>query len=147
MIQNNILRASSNDHPDILSIWYRSVKATHLFLTELDIQTLYHGLKTQWLSSVELWVIEHHQRIVGFIGFDEHKIEMLFVDEPYQGQGFGRQLIDFAKTRYDPLFLDVNEQNPAGFAFYQKQGFTLIGRSATDAQGNPFPLMHMQYIQ
>ena len=40
--------------------------------------------------------------------------------------------------------LDVNEQNPQALAFYQRMGFQVVGRSAVDGQGNPFPLLHMK---
>ena len=42
--------------------------------------------------------------------------------------------------------LDVNEQNPQAYCFYQKQGFKKYSRSELDGQGNPFPVLHLRYI-
>ena len=39
--------------------------------------------------------------------------------------------------------VDVNEQNPQALAFYKRQGFRIVGRSAQDGQGMPYPLLHM----
>lgn len=30
-------------------------------------------------------------------------------------------------------------------AFYKQQGFRVVGRSALDGQGNPYPLLHMEW--
>lgn len=134
-----------SEQPIILELWLRSVTATHDFLTADDCRQLYQQLRDQWLDAVEIWVLEDSAQIVGFIGFDENRIEMLFIDPSFFGKGYGRQLIDFAKQRATELFLDVNEQNPNALAFYLKQGFEIIGRSETDSQGNPFPLLHLVY--
>ncbi|RKS85110.1 putative acetyltransferase [Orbus hercynius] len=142
-----IRQALKSDHPDLLALWSRSVTVTHDFLTAQDIAHLYQGLQDQWLDAVQLWVLETSERIVGFIGFDDNKVEMLFIDDGYQGKGYGTQLIDFAKQRSGLLRLDVNEQNPQALAFYQQQGFTIEGYSETDFQGNPFPLLHLLYRQ
>lgn len=40
--------------------------------------------------------------------------------------------------------VDVNEQNPDDIGFYKRLGFSLVGRSPLDGQGNPFPLIHME---
>lgn len=37
--------------------------------------------------------------------------------------------------------MTVNEQNPAVLGFYKHMGFTLTGRSETDEQGNPYPIL------
>ncbi|WP_353736292.1 hypothetical protein [Shewanella sp.] len=43
--------------------------------------------------------------------------------------------------------VDVNEQNPQALGFYEHVGFKLVGRSPTDSQGKPFPLLHMALVQ
>lgn len=133
------------EHTILLQLWARSVRASHNFLTAEDIAKLYQQLEAEWLDAVEIWVLEDDKKIVGFIGFDDNRVEMLFIDQPYFGQGYGQQLINFAKQRASEIFLDVNEQNPPALAFYQKQGFVIIGRSELDSQGNPFPLLHLAY--
>lgn len=40
--------------------------------------------------------------------------------------------------------MDVNEQNAQARGFYEHEGFEVIGRSETDEQGEPFPILHMR---
>jgi putative acetyltransferase len=40
--------------------------------------------------------------------------------------------------------LDVNEQNEQAVGFYRRLGFEVVGRSAEDGLGQPFPLLHMK---
>ncbi|WP_392562923.1 GNAT family N-acetyltransferase [Orbus sturtevantii] len=145
MLQNKIRQAVQGDHPILLALWQHSVKATHSFLTEQDIEKLYQGLKNEWLAQVELWVLLAQDEIVGFIGLNDNNVEMLFIDDKHQGNGYGKQLLNFVKQRYLQIYLDVNEQNPHALRFYQKQGFEIVGRSELDGQGNPFPLLHLAY--
>lgn len=37
----------------------------------------------------------------------------------------------------------MNEQNPVATAFYQRMGFRTFRRDVLDAQGLPFPILHM----
>jgi putative acetyltransferase len=43
--------------------------------------------------------------------------------------------------------VDVNEQNHQAFGFYQRFGFAVTGRSDTDGQGKPYPLLHLGLSQ
>lgn len=80
---------------------------------------------------------------LGFMGIQNKHIEMLFIDEPYHRLGLGKILIQHALRR-GATSVDVNEQNPNAYAFYTRMGFTLHGRSPLDAQGNPFPILHLR---
>ena len=69
---------------------------------------------------------------------------MLFVHPAWRGQGIGRRLLTHAVTALGATMLDVNEQNPQAVGFYRRMGFEVVGRSALDDFGKPFPLLHMQ---
>lgn len=128
----------------LTALWEASVRATHRFLQEADIE----GLKpyvTEGLASVShLYVAFHADEPAAFIGIEDKKIEMLFVSPRYFRMGIGKQLVDTAISRYRAIFVDVNEQNPAAKAFYENLGFVEFGRTETDAQGNPFPIIEMR---
>lgn len=133
-----------DDHPRLLEIWERSVRATHDFLTEADIAALLPQVRDVYLDAVEIWVHEDADGVAnGFIGLAGAQVEMLFLDPDRRGQGIGTRLLDHARRLRGALTVDVNEQNPAAHGFYRRYGFVDTGRSETDGQGRPFPLIHM----
>lgn len=132
----------------LAEIWKDSVASTHHFLTQEDKDKLY-PLVLEALTNVPFLLTAHKEdkEILGFMGIEEHKIEMLFIHPSAQKQGLGRLFIEHAKNAYRTEFVDVNEQNPDAFAFYQKMGFEQFDRSEYDGLGNHFPLLHLKLKQ
>lgn len=132
------------DYPQLLDIWLRAVRATHHFLQPSDIDALLPQLRDAYFPAVELWVaVDTDDQPLGFIGFNENHVEMLFVDPAHHRQGIGRALLDFGRQSRSAMSVDVKEQNPQATAFYQRYGFVQTGRSPLDGEGRPFPLLHM----
>ncbi|MNV85660.1 putative N-acetyltransferase YjaB [compost metagenome] len=102
-------------------------------------------VQNQYLDAVMLICCKDaHQRITGFAGVAAGKVEMLFIDPAYRGQGIGKQLLRYAIEHLNADKLDVNEQNDQAVGFYFKLGFEVIGRSEHDGMGQPFPLLHLR---
>lgn len=142
-----IVRRERNLLETLMLIWEDSVRHTHDFLRESDIKAL-RPLVYQNLESIpELWAIKaEDSSYKGFMGIDGIKLEMLFVASSERGQGFGSKLLRHAVSGLGVTEVDVNEQNPQAYCFYQKQGFKKYLRSELDGQGNPFPVLHLRYI-
>lgn len=140
-----IIRQPTNaDHPQLLNIWLRSVRATHHFLQESDIEALLPQLRDIYLPAVELWVtVDAEDCPLGFIGLNENHVEMLFIEPDLRGKGIGRALLDHACSLRSQMSVDVNEQNPEAVGFYLHYGFVQTGRSPLDGEGRPFPLLHL----
>jgi len=139
-----IRQATNADHPLLLNIWQRSVRATHHFLQESDIQELLPQLRDNYLPAVELWVaVDTEDSPLGFIGLNENHVEMLFIEPDLRGKGIGRALLDYARSSRQQMSVDVNEQNPEAVGFYLHYGFVQTGRSPLDGEGRPFPLLHL----
>ncbi|MDQ2622586.1 MAG: acetyltransferase [Actinomycetota bacterium] len=135
---------SSSDFPRLTSIWFEAVSATHDFLSPEEIEGYRRRMASEFLPAVELWVgVDEDDGPVGFIGLGGSHVEMLFVDVDHHGGGVGTALIEFAAERHPGLTVDVNEQNPSAVAFYESCGFVRTGRSPVDADGRPFPLIHL----
>ena len=128
----------------LLNIWELSVRHTHLFLSEQDIDAL-RPLVLQGLEHINhlLTFIDEHDQSLGFIGVQDNKIEMLFVEPAVMGKGVGKALVAYVMQELDVHLVDVNEQNPQALGFYEHMGFQVFERSALDEQGNPFPILHM----
>ena len=130
----------------LVAIWESSVRATHHFLQESDIAALRPLLLNAYLPNLNVVIARDETGAIhGFLGVDENRIEMLFVDDASRGKGVGSLLLRYAIYHFGANEVDVNEQNPQGVGFYQHRGFVQIGRSELDGQGNPFPLLHMRY--
>ncbi|MDD2090335.1 acetyltransferase [Pseudomonas guariconensis] len=139
-----IRQATNADHPHLLNIWLRSVRATHHFLQESDIEELLPQLRDIYLPAVELWVaVDAEDCPLGFVGLSENHVEMLFIEPGLRGKGIGRTLLDHARRSRSQMSVDVNEQNPDAVGFYLHYGFIQTGRSPLDGEGRPFPLLHL----
>jgi len=137
----------AEDREPLLALWERSVRATHHFLGNSDVVAL-RPLVAEELASdaVDWWVlVSATEVLIGFLGFASDTIEALFIDPDHHGQGGGRFLVAHAQDLgAGALAVDVNEQNEAALRFYEALGFSVAGRSPTDAAGRPFPILHMK---
>lgn len=139
-----IRQATNTDHPQLLDLWLRAVRATHHFLQEADIEALFAQMRDSYLPAVELWMAEDAVNgPLGFIGLNESHVEMLFIEPNRRGEGIGRALLDHARSSRGQISVDVNEQNPKAVGFYLHYGFIQTGRSPLDGEGRPFPLLHL----
>jgi len=142
------IRPSRADDLDTLvALWERSVRATHDFLSEADIDEL-RPLVGEALSdeALELWVLAETTDVaIGFMALADQDIAALFLEPAYRGRGGGRRLVAHAQAlRGGDLTVDVNEQNPAARGFYEALGFVVVGRSPLDDDGRPFPVLHLR---
>ncbi|WP_435653414.1 GNAT family N-acetyltransferase [Enterobacter cancerogenus] len=134
------------DYPSLLKVWESSIRATHDFLEEQDIQALRPLILHTYLPGLTITLARrsYDHSIVGFTGVSKNRIEMLFVDADQRGKGIGKLLLLQATHEQGADELDVNEQNLLAITFYKKHGFETVGRSEVDGQGMPYPLLHMK---
>ncbi|MBW8682872.1 GNAT family N-acetyltransferase [Chitinophaga rhizophila] len=138
-------RVSNTEYHQIIDVWERSVRATHHFLTEDDIAHYKPLILHTYLDAVELRCVRNAEgNIIGFLGVAADNVEMLFIDPAYSRQGIGRQLLLYAIQQLKVTKVDVNEQNEQAAGFYRHCGFEVIGRSALDPSGKPYPILHLQ---
>lgn len=138
--------ATEQDYDELLRVWEASVRSSHHFLTEDDIQFYKPLIRNEYFPAVTLYIIrdERSKHIAAFMGLSDELIEMLFVDPSQQGKGYGKLLIEYAIREKNIRKVDVNEQNKQALNFYLNRGFEIISRDATDGQGKPYPILHMQ---
>jgi putative acetyltransferase len=139
----HIRKSIPADAPVLTEIWRASVRATHDFLSPDDFKELEKLVGEQYLPNVEVDVIENDGKPVGFMGMTDNNIDSLFISPDQRGKGIGKHMIAHAKRR-GALTVDVNEQNTQGVGFYRHLGFVETGRSETDDQGRPYPLLHLK---
>lgn len=77
MIIENVL---PKDYAEMLSVWENSVRATHDFISDEDIEFFKPIIMEHAFPSVTLRCIKNNNgAILGFIGVLNQKIEMLFI--------------------------------------------------------------------
>ncbi|MEE3439737.1 MULTISPECIES: GNAT family N-acetyltransferase [Ruminococcus] len=129
----------------LLNIWEQSVKATHTFLTDEEIKKI-KGYVPMAISGVKHLIVAEDDigEIVGFIGVESRKIEMLFISPLCRGKGIGKSLVKFGVENYNVNEVTVNQQNPQAVGFYEHLGFKTYKRTELDEEGNPYPLLYMK---
>ncbi|MGZ3601805.1 MAG: acetyltransferase [Ktedonobacterales bacterium] len=144
-LQEGVSVVVSDDFARVVEVWEASVRATHEFVTEADVEVI-RPLVRDGLPLVPhlLCVRDRAGQVAGFIGVENGNVEMLFVDPSWRGRGIGHRLLTYVVTTLGATDVDVNEQNPQAIGFYLRMGFEVVGRSAVDSIGKPYPLLHMR---
>ena len=133
------------EYPQVVEVWEASVRATHHFLNDEDIQYFKPLILNTYLDAVNLRAYRNHEKeIIAFLGVDQSNLEMLFVHPDYRGQGIGTLLLQYAIKDLKIDKVDVNEQNEQAVGFYEHYQFKTQSRSELDATGKPYPILHMQ---
>ncbi|MBD3880977.1 GNAT family N-acetyltransferase [Phormidium tenue FACHB-886] len=146
-LQEGVYPVSLEDFPQIVEVWEASVRATHWFLAEADIQFFKPLVQAALPHVIKLACVRDEQnQVAGFVGVVADKVEMLFIHPRWRGQGAGQQLLKYAVKMLGATKVDVNEQNEQAVGFYLRMGFEVEGRSDLDSLGKPFPLLHMRYL-
>lgn len=129
----------------LTNVWESSVKTTHLFLSDNEIENIKQYVPQAFESVAHLFIMENDNNIpIAFMGVEDGKLEMLFIKAEERGKGLGKQLLQYGIENYDVKELTVNEQNPQAKEFYKHMGFNVYRRSELDEQGNPYPILYMK---
>lgn len=142
-----IEKASSNDYKKLIEIWESSVRATHNFITEKEIQFYKPLILDEYFKSVSLFCYKDEKgEINGFMGIADKKLEMLFIEPEQRNKGIGKKLLNFAITQLGVNKVDVNEENRQAVGFYLHIGFQVVDRSELDASGKNHPILLMELM-
>ena len=130
----------------LLEIWEQSVRATHLFLSDAEVNAI-RAYVPQALKSVEHLIVAETEKPIGFMGIQNRRLEMLFLAPEERGKGLGKQLLQHGIETYGIVELIVNEQNPQAVGFYEHMGFETYKRTELDEESNPHPLLYMKRVR
>ena len=129
----------------LLEVWEKSVRATHLFLSDNEVKSIKEYVP-QALSNIAHLVISKNSSGVpiAFMGIEDETLEMLFIAPEERGKGLGKHLLQFGIENHAVKRLAVNEQNPQAKGFYEHIGFQVWKRTDCVEQGKPYPLIYMK---
>ena len=129
----------------LLEVWEDSVRATHLFLSNEEIENIKKYVPQALKGVSHLIIIENEENLpIAFMGIEATRLEMLFIKNSERGKGLGKQLLKYGIENYNVNELTVNEQNPNAKRFYEYLGFKVYKRNERDEQGNPYPILYMR---
>ena len=103
---------------------------TKAFGKSLGFDLIYSDLKLNPYANY--LVLEINRKVRGYIGlwitYELAEVINFYVDKEYQGQGFGKMLLEFAiklctMSKVQSISLEVRENNDKAIALYQKYGF------------------------
>lgn len=98
----------------LVAIWESSVRATHHFLQESDIAALRPLLLNAYLPNLKVMIARDEAGVIhGFLGVDENRIEMLFVDDAEPGKGVGKLLLIYAIAHFGANEVECKRAKPA----------------------------------
>lgn len=128
----------------LLEVWKSSVRATHLFLSDGEIDSIKEYVPQALKGVAHLLIAEDDAgHPAAFMGIENGTLEMLFIAPEERGKGLGKRLLLHGIENYGVERLAVNEQNPQARGFYEHMGFQIYKMTDHDEQGNPYPLLYM----
>lgn len=136
-----IRKLNEADIDKVMDIWMKSTIKAHDFISKEYWQNNYNTVKEVYIPMSETFVYKDVQGIKGFISVINNEfIGALFVDIDFQGNGIGKQLIDYAVSKYGKLQLAVYKENKKSLEFYINRGFKIIEEQINDDS------KHVEYI-
>ena len=129
----------------LLAVWEKSVRETHLFLSDAEIENIKKYVPEALNEVAHLLIANDEEgHAAAFMGIENETLEMLFIAPEHRGKGLGKELLSLGIEKYGVKQLTVNEQNPQAIEFYEHLGFKVYKRKDNDEQGNPYPLLYMR---
>lgn len=118
--------ATERDTDGILEIWLSASVKAHGFMPPSFWESRIDAMRTLYLPSSEVHVLEDDGMIVGFYALHDDTLAAIFVAPAHQGEGMGRLLMAHAEQQREVLSLSVYKDNRRSVDFYLKLGFETV---------------------
>jgi len=130
---------------ELLNVWESSVRATHNFISNEEIEKIKEYVP-QALAGISNLIVEtdENEKPIAFMGIEENKLEMLFIKNSERRKGIGKKLLNYGIEKYGVNKVTVNDDNPQAKGFYEHMGFKVYKRNELDDQGNNYPVLYMK---
>jgi putative acetyltransferase len=133
-----------DDADDVIRVWIASTIPGQSFLPEEHWRAMEPAIREDLMPIAETWVVEEDGELVAFMSLLDDLIGGLFTHPDHQGKGHGRALIEHARERYDPVFVEVFEANADAKRFYLRRGFVDYQRRVDKESGLPQLIMRLE---
>lgn len=127
---------NSKDIDIIMDIWIKSTIKAHDFIDKEYWQNNYDTVKNVYIPMSDTFLYEDEEGIKGFVSIINNEfIGALFVDINFQGNGIGKDLINYVMNKYKDLKLAVYKENKIALGFYTNVGFKIVQEQINDDSG------------
>ncbi|RLL40594.1 GNAT family N-acetyltransferase [Oceanobacillus piezotolerans] len=117
----------------LVEIWYEGSLIAHNFIDRDYWKSQQKEMEEKYLPISENYVISNNNDIVGFVSMVDNYLAALFLDIKHQGEGYGKELLNFIKRRRKNIQLKVYKKNNKAVNFYLENGF-VIKKESLDEQ-------------
>ncbi|WP_175987201.1 N-acetyltransferase [Bacillus sp. Marseille-Q1617] len=113
---------------------YEAIGQEEIHSFESHVYFLNHILPAEF--QIEIVLVD--EKVVGLVAYNESEVSQLYIHKDYQGMGIGKRLLEKAKVQSSGrLTLYTFEVNIKAQRFYEKNGFTIIGRGHENEENLP----------
>jgi len=112
------------DFDAVTLLRWNSWKSTGLVLAEAEDLSFVREMVSQKITcGSHIHVVIAAAELVGFVAFYDNKVQQLFTTPTMQGNGIGKQILDFVKTQRPAGFwLTSLVENGRANRFYEREG-------------------------
>jgi putative acetyltransferase len=132
------------DEDDLIRVWLASTISGQAFLPEEHWRGMEPVIRDELIPVAETWVVETDGVLIAFMSLLGNLIGGLFTHPDHQGGGHGRELVEHARRRFDPLFVEVFEANTRALGFYRSCGFVDHERRIDEDSGLTQLILRME---
>ena len=123
----------SEDTGAVMEIWLAASLAAHSFIDASYWHEQFPVVRDVYLPVSRTFVFTEQDHVRGFLSvLDDDMIGALFVAPSWQERGIGSALLRHVLEMTDALTLCVYVENTAARIFYEKRGFGIVSRRATE---------------
>ena len=126
-----------------VNIWYEGSLRAHDFIDKEYWKSQQTDMEDKYIPMSETYVVSHENDVVGFVSMVDNYLAALFIDVKHQGEGYGRNLLDFVKEKKGTIQLKVYKKNNKAVDFYLKNGPILAQACTINARVCRIEIFHL----
>ncbi len=123
------------DEDELVRVWLASTIHGQGFLSEEFWRSQEPLVREHFIPMADTWIVEQDGELVAFMSILEHTIGGLFTHPDHQGKGYGRLLVEHARTLHEIVRVEVLRANVRAMAFYESCGFAEESSKLDEATG------------
>lgn len=125
----NIKQMDKSYTYEVMDLWLRTTTHSNPFVETNFWEKYYDFVKDKYISiERDKFIYIEDDKVIAFACVTaDNMIAGLFVDPDYQNRGIGTEIINFLKSEYPILHIEVYARNRKALAFATKMGFVIDG--------------------